>query len=83
MVWVCHVQALLQTAAAHSNARWYEEAAAGKLAPREPAERLMAELARAAARQERIAAALQGLSDSKPDLAPGLERVLLRRIPAA
>ena len=76
-------QALLQTAATQRTARWYDEAAAGKLGARGPVEKLDAELARAAARQERIKTSLRGLAEAKPDLAPGLERALLRCVAAA
>ncbi len=66
------------TAATQRVGKWYEEAAAGKLVPRAGPEKLEAELARAQARQARIRAALAGLAQAQPDLAPGLERALQR-----
>ena len=71
------LQALLQTAAAQRAAKWYEEAAAGKLLPRAGPEKLAAELARARTRRDRIRAALTGLAEAQPVLVPGLERAML------
>lgn len=76
-------QALLATSAKQREARRYEDAEAGRYRPAAPAAALQggdatavaAEVDKARGRQERIAAAVRGLS-GEPGVAPQLERVL-------
>ncbi len=62
-------------------AKWYEEAAAGKLTPHTGPELLQAKVTRASARHQRIQGILQDLSAAHPELSIGMERVLLSSVP--
>ena len=63
-------------------AKWYEEAAAGKLTPHTGPEQLQAKVKRAAARHEKIQGILREVCASHPELSPGIERVLMSSVPA-
>ncbi|CAL8468836.1 g8377 [Coccomyxa elongata] len=76
-------QALILTSRAQRVAKWYEEAAAGKLTPHTGPEQLQAKVKRATARHEKIQGILRDLCASNPELSPGIERVLMSSVPIA
>lgn len=77
------MQALILTSRAQRVAKWYEEAAAGKLAPHTGPEQLQAKAARATARHQKIQGILRDLTTAHPRLGPGVERILMCRVPVS
>ncbi|KAK9915017.1 hypothetical protein WJX75_003675 [Coccomyxa subellipsoidea] len=76
-------QALILTSRAQRVAKWYEEAAAGKLTPHTGPELLQAKVTRATARHQKIQGILRELSTAHPEVSPGMERILLSSVPVA
>ena len=77
------MQALILTSRAQRVAKWYEEAAAGKLTPHTGPELLKAKVTRATARHQKIQGILRELSTAHPEVSPGMERILLSSVPVA
>lgn len=73
------LQELIFTARAQRSAKWYEEAAAGKLTLTENLER---QLKRARAKHERLKDALEGIAESHPKVSQELHRALMHHMSA-
>ena len=73
------LQELICTARAQRSAKWYEEAAAGKLSLTENLER---QLKRARAKHERLKDALEGIAESHPEVSQELRRALMHHMSA-
>ena len=73
------LQELICTARAQRSAKWYEEAAAGKLVLTENLER---QLKRARAKHERLKDALEGIAESHPEVLLELRRALMHHMHA-
>ena len=73
------LQELICTARAQLSAKWYEEAAAGKLSLTENLER---QLKRARAKHERLKDALEGIEQSHPEVSRELRRALMHHMSA-
>ena len=74
-----HLQELIFTARAQRSAKWYEEAAAGKLSL---TENLKRQLKRARAKHERLKDALEGIAGSNPEVSQELRRALMHHMSA-
>ena len=72
-------QELICTARAQRSAKWYEEAAAGKLSLTENLER---QLKRARAKHERLEDALESIAESHPEVSQELRRALMHHMSA-